>query len=126
MGRKKLSEEKLREIETLAAEWGKIVARRALDDMGQDAVLDLQAMEKIAQAATAGLIQGTFDALLQTQTQSLGSEQPCPDCHRLCPVDSKDRPLYVKGGKITFHEPACHCPVCRRDFFPPESLPAAG
>jgi hypothetical protein len=97
-----------------------------MGDNGQDTVLDLQAMEQIAQAATAGLTQGTFDALLQTQTQSLAPEQPCPDCCRLCAVAIKDRPLFVKGGKITFHEPVCHCPACRRDFFPPENLSAFG
>ena|SRR5580704_427580 len=126
MGQRKLSEEKLREIRELAAGWGKIVARRILADNGSDMGLDLQAMEQIAEAATAGLTAGTFDTLLQQQTQSLGTEQPCPDCGRLCPVGCEDRPLFVKGGKINFHEPVCYCPTCRRDFFPPAGFSASG
>jgi hypothetical protein len=126
MGQRKLSEEKLREIRELAAGWGKIVARRVEGDNISETGLDLQAMEQIAQAATAGLTEGVFEALLQRQTQSLGTEQPCPDCGRPCPVGSEDRPLFVKGGKINFHEPVCYCSACRRDFFPPEGLSASG
>jgi hypothetical protein len=32
----------------------------------------------------------------------------------------------VQGGQITLHEPLCHCPDCRRDFFPPQGRPVSG
>ena len=66
--------------------------------------------------ATAGLTKGTIEALLGQQRRSLAAQQPCPDCGRLCQLGNEDRPLTVKGGQITLHEPVCHCPGCRRDF----------
>lgn len=126
MGQKKPSEERLRQIHELAAEWGKIVARRALEGDPTGASLDLQDMEQIAHAATSGLTEGTFETLLHARTQSLGARQPCPKCGLLCPVNTHDRPLFVHNGKINYHEPACHCPTCRRDFFPPQDPSASG
>jgi hypothetical protein len=126
MAQSKVSAEKLQQVRELAAGWGKIVARRAEADSPDDAPLDFEAMERIAAAAVAGLTEGTLDALLQQPTQGLAPEQPCPGCGRLCPVTSEDRPLTVKGAVLTLHEPICHCDACRRDFFPPATLPASG
>src|SRR5438552_12262101 len=114
-----LSPQKLREIHALAAAWGKIVARRVGAESGPGQAMDFQAMEEVAAAAAAGLTEGTLDTLLEEQAQTLAPEQPCPDCGRLCPVQYEDRPLTVRGGHLTWHEPVCHCPACRRDFFPP-------
>jgi hypothetical protein len=126
MSQRKLSPEKLQEIRELAAGWGKIVARRVLGEPGPGTEIDFQAMEQIAAAAAAGLTEGTLATLLEQQAQALPAEQPCPDCGRLCPVGYEDRPLAVKGGQLTLHEPVCHCPDCRRDFFPPQGLTAPG
>ena len=126
MAQSKVSAEKLQQIRELAAGWGKIVARRAGADSNPDAPLDFEAMEQIAQAAVAGLTEGTLDSLLQRPTQGLAPEQPCPGCGRLCLVTSEDRPLIVKGAVLTFHEPICHCETCRRDFFPPAAGAASG
>jgi hypothetical protein len=41
-------------------------------------------------------------------------------------VEREDRPLDVQGGQLTYHEPICHCLVCRRDFFPPPARATAG
>ena len=105
---------------------GKIVARRSFGGAGPDLSVDLAAMEQVAQAAAAGLTEGTLAALLEQQAQALGAEQPCPGCGCLCPVDFEDRPLAVQGGQLTLHEPVCHCPACQRDFFPPAGCPAPG
>jgi len=126
MSQRKISAEKLREIRDLAAGWGKIVARRTFGDAGPDIGVDLTAMEQIAATAAAGLTESTLAILLEQQARSLGGAQPCPDCGRRCAVGFEDRPLAVKGGRLTLHEPVCHCPGCRRDFFPPEGLPAPG
>lgn len=120
------SAESLEEIKNLAASWGKRVARRALKDAPPDGKMDLQAMEQFAQAALAGLNKGTFEALLDQQSRSLPDHQPCPACGRICLVVPEDRPLIVLGGAVTFHEPVCYCPGCRRDFFPSEGLSASG
>jgi hypothetical protein len=121
MAQGKLSEQKLQEIRALAAEWGKIVARRAFPEAGP---LDFSTMEQVALAAAAGLTEGTLGVLLHQQAQTLGPEHPCPECGTLCPVGYEDRPLTVKGGtQVPLHEPVCPCPTCRRDFFPPTALP---
>jgi hypothetical protein len=126
MAQSKLSAKKLQQIRELAAGWGKIVARRATADFAPAAALDFEAMEQIAQAAVAGLTEGTLDGLLQQPAHDLPAELPCPGCGRLCPVRSEDRPLTVKGAVLTLHEPVCHCETCRRDFFPPAAGAASG
>ncbi len=128
MAQHQLSAEKLQQIHDLAAGWGKIVARRAGDTSTSLPQLDFAALEQIAAAAAAGLTRGALDALLEQQAQTLATEQPCPDCGRLCPVAYEDRPLTVQGGgrPLPLHEPVCHCPDCRRDFFPPTAHSASG
>ena len=126
MSQRTLSPEQLQEIHDLAAQWGKIVARRSFGASGPDLSVDLSAMEQVAAAAAAGLTEGTLAALVGQQAQALGAEQPCPDCGRLCSVGFEDRPLAVQGGRLTLHEPVCHCPDCERDFFPPADGPAPG
>lgn len=119
MQKKPFSQEKQQQIETLVAGWGKIVAARFLQGQEKNAEFDLQDIEQLVDVATAALAQGVFDSLIQSKTLALGQQQPRPDCKRPCSVRIKDRPLYVKSGKINFHEPLCYCPSCRRDFFPP-------
>ena len=126
MAQRTPSPEKLQEIRDLAAQWGKIVARRSFGDAGPDLSVDLSAMEQVAQAAAAGLTEGTLSVLLEQQAQALGDQQPCPGCGQLCPVAFEDRALAVQGGQLTLHEPVCTCPDCERDFFPPAGLPAPG
>jgi hypothetical protein len=119
MPRHPLSPEDLREIHELAARWGKIVARHAFGEQGPGTGVDLSAMEQVAQAAAAGLTEGTLTTLLEQQALALGPEQPCPDCGRSCPVRRAERTLACRDGTLTQSEPLCHCPDCRRDFFPP-------
>ena len=33
-------------------------------------------------------------------------------------VSTEPRTIQVRGGTIHYDEPVCHCPACRRDFFP--------
>jgi Zn finger protein HypA/HybF involved in hydrogenase expression len=121
VAQRKLSEQQLREAREFAAQWGKIVARRIGPTAGP---LDFTAMEQLALAAAAGLAEGTLAVLLEQQASALPAEHPCPDCGRSCPVDYEGRLLTVKGGTpIPLHEPVCHCPDCRRDFFPPALRP---
>jgi hypothetical protein len=126
MSQRRLSPQKIQEIRELAAQWGKIVARRAFGESGPGTDIDFQALEQVAAAAAAGLTEGTLGTLLEQQAQTLGTQSPCPDCGRHCEIDYEDRPLAVQGGHLTLHEPVCHCPDCRRDFFPPADLVASG
>jgi hypothetical protein len=124
MARRPFTPQELDELRHLAAQWGKIVARRAFGDDGPGLDVDFNAMEQIAQAAAAGLTAGTLQTLLDQQAAGLGAEQPCPDCGRSCPVRRQGRPLRAKGAELRQDEPICHCPDCRRDFFPPTADPA--
>jgi hypothetical protein len=119
MPRRQLSSQDLQEIRDLAARWGKIVARHAFGEAGPGTDTDLDAMGQVAAAAAAGLTEGALSTLLEQQAQLLGAEQPCPGCGRLCTAGRAHRPLSVRAGPLTQSEPTCHCPDCRRDFFPP-------
>jgi hypothetical protein len=126
MPRRQLSPQDLQEIRELAAGWGKIIARHAFGADGPGTAVDLSAMEQVARAAATGLTEGTLTTLLEQQAQVLGPEQPCPDCARLCPVGRAERTLACRDGTLTQSEPVCHCPDCRRDFFPPTAAAASG
>lgn len=126
MAPRKLSPKTLQEIRELSAQWGKIVARHAFGVAGPGTDVDLDVMEQVAAAAAAGLTEGTLSTLLEQQAHLLGTEQSCPACGRLCRVDRQERPLTFRGIQLTQSEPSCHCPDCRRDFFPPTTSPAPG
>ena len=127
MPQRVLSPQKLQEIRELAAGWGRIIARRAFGEPGSpDAPADFLAMEQAAAVAASALTQGTLGALFDQQARALDPVQPCPDCGKPCPVGTLQRSLAVQGGMVALDEPVCHCPGCRRDFFPPPGLPASG
>ncbi len=126
MARHAFTPEELQELRLLAAQWGKIVARRAYGDQGPGLDVDFAAMEQIALAAATGLTEGTLQTLLELQAQALGEQQPCPDCGRPCPLRRQERTLHVQGAQLQQSEPLCHCPDCRRDFFPPTAHAASG
>lgn len=95
------------------------MARRGFGDDGPGLDVDFDAMEQVAQAAAAGLTEGTLQTLLERQSAALGEQQPCPECGRPCVVRRQERPLRARGAELRPSEPVCHCPDCRRDFFPP-------
>src|SRR5262249_22147480 len=106
------------------AGWGKIVARRAFGAGGPGLDTDFDAMEQVARAAADGLTEGALTTLLEQQAQALGEQAPCPGCGARCAVHREPRTLQRPRGSVPQSEPACHCPACRRDFFPPAA--AAG
>ena len=126
MSKFKLTPEFLDEVRELAVRWGKTAAERATAASGSNPVMDFRDIEKFAALIASGVTEGTVTTLLDKQAQTL-SEQPCPACGTCCPVDYHDRPLTLETGQIVpLHEPICHCPKCRRDFFPPPDLSASG
>jgi hypothetical protein len=111
--------EDLSELRDLAYGWGKVVTRRAFGEAGPGLGLDFDSIETLAVEVSQALTLGTIEEILQTQFQLLGAEQPCPQCSRLCAVQKAPRTLAIRGGAtIPYDEPVCHCPACRRDFFP--------
>jgi hypothetical protein len=126
MPQRVLSPEKLQEIRELVAGWGRIIARRAFGEPGSpDAPADFLAMEPAASVAASALAEGALGTLFDLQARALDPLQPCPDCGKPCPVGTEERSLVIlQGGKVALQEPVCHCPGCRRDFFPPPGRPA--
>jgi len=47
-----------------------------------------------------------------------GGEAKCPTCGRRCPTSPAKRPVVSGDGSVELPELKCHCPSCRRDFFP--------
>lgn len=111
--------QELDQLHALAAQWGKIVSKRAFGDDGPGLDVDFRTMEQIAAVAAHGLTEGTLQLLLHQQAQRLPPEQPCPQCGTLCATRCSKRPLTARGAEIEQVEPVAHCPDCRRDFFPP-------
>jgi len=126
MPRRQLTPEMLQEIHDLAAGWGKIVARRAFGEDGPGLDVDFDTMEQVARAAAAGLTEGALATALEQQARALTEDQPCPACGTPCPVRREPRTLASPGATVTHNEPVCHCPACRRDFFPPAAPAAPG
>jgi hypothetical protein len=111
--------EELDRLRELAAEWGKIVSKRAFGEDGPGLEVDFRTMEQIAIAAARGLTEGTLQQMLQQQAHKLPEQQPCPHCGKLCLTESHTRSLIAEGAEIQQPERIAHCPDCRRDFFPP-------
>ncbi len=105
-------------IARVAQGWGKVVARRVEEEVGPDLDLDADEIEQCAKGAACAVAQGAIEELLEKKASLLGAEQSCPTCHRLCPVTRQPRILQFWGGEVAYSEPKCHCPACRRDFFP--------
>jgi len=122
----KLPPEFLAELRDLASRWGQIAAQRAAAGIDTQP-LDFGDMERVAAVLAEGLTEGTLTALVQQRNDTVATEHPCPRCDTVCRVDYQERPLTIDTGQVLpLREPVCHCPRCRRDFFPPADGPAAG
>jgi hypothetical protein len=117
MASKEARERRLKEIQEIAAGWGKIIAREAFPD-GPGLDVTLADMEEIAITASRALVKGAVETMTGSQGEQFGKEAPCPICGRTCPLETASRPMVVRGGDATLSEPVGHCPACRRDFFP--------
>ena len=110
--------EDLSDLRDMAYGWGKVVSRRAYGDQGPGLDIDFDSIESLAVEMGQAVIRGAIEQTLKSQLALLGDHQPCPGCARACPLDTTPRAIQVRGGTIAYHEPVCHCPACRRDFFP--------
>ena len=126
MATPRFTSEELDRLRALAAEWGKIVSRRAFGDDGPGLDVDFDTMEQIATAAAHGLTEGALQQMLQQQAQKVPERAPCPECGRLCPTRPHTRSLTAQGAEIQQVERVAHCPDCRRDFFPPPGSSGPG
>ena len=109
------------ELRDLVYGWGKIVTRRAFGEAGPGLDLDFDSIESLAVDMAQTLTRGTIEEILRSQFQLLGDQQPCPQCSRLVRLRKNPGPWRFVVGTIDYEEPICHCPACRRDFFPSAS-----
>jgi hypothetical protein len=63
----------------------------------------------------AGRIQ---QALVARQGEQMSTVFRCPTCGRDCPTETKPKTIQSLDGEIELAEVCCHCPKCRRSFFP--------
>ncbi|QJW92780.1 hypothetical protein [Frigoriglobus tundricola] len=119
MSTPRFTAEELDRLRALAAEWGKIVSKRAFGEDGPGLDVDFRTMEQIATAAAQGLTEGALQQMLQQQAQKVPDESPCPVCGERCPTRTHTRALAAQGATVQQAERIAHCPACRRDFFPP-------
>jgi len=117
MASKEARERKLKEIQEIAAGWGKMIAREAFPG-GPGLDVSLVEMEELAATASKAMVRGAIETLTSDQAQRMPEEAPCPICGRVCGLRARARPIKVRGGEATLEELAGHCPTCRRDFFP--------
>jgi hypothetical protein len=118
------SAEKLQQLRQLALGWGKIIATRADLDL---AAIDFNDIESLASLVATALKEGTSQAVLDQLNEQVEPCQPCPHCGTQCPVSFEQRSLHLQGGAtLQQNEPVCHCPACRRDFFPPTTATGPG
>lgn len=126
MSTSRFTAEELDRLRALAAEWGKIVSKRAFGEDGPGLDVDFRTMEQIATAAAQGLTEGALQQMLQQQARKVPERVPCPVCGEPCPTRSHTRTLRAQGATVQQAERIAHCPACRRDFFPPAGGPGAG
>lgn len=109
MARRPFTPKELLKLRRLAAQWGKIVARRAFGDNGSGHDVDFDTMEQIAHAVTQGLTEDTLQTLLEGQTAVMGDPQTGPDRGRACSVARQQRSLRTKDVELRQNEPVAHC-----------------
>ena len=120
MARMEVQRRKMQQIQEIAKDWGKQVAREVFPD-GPGLDVSLIEIEELAAVASKALVRGAIETLTSDQAQQMPQEMPCPICGRPCELQVKARPIKVRGGEATLPEPVGHCPACRRDFFPSAS-----
>jgi len=117
MARMEVQRRKMQQIQEIAKDWGKQVAREVFPD-GPGLDVSLIEMEELAAVASKALVRGTIETLTSDQAKQISLTVPCPICERMCELNMRPRPIMVRGGEATLNEPVGHCPACRRDFFP--------
>ena len=58
--------------------------------------------------------------LTERHREHFVAPQPCPQCSRLCAPGRGTHDVTTRDGPTAVPEVRCHCPACRRDFFPSE------
>lgn len=115
MARAKLSEQEWETFLGLADRLGIDVRGLLKEDVR------FHVLESAGHALGRAVARGATERLTLARAERLTGPQPCPTCDRPCPCVYRERNLETVDGPIELCEPVCHCPACRRDFFPSAS-----
>src|SRR5512135_1764861 len=85
---------------------GKIVTRRAFGIEGPGLDVDFGTTEQIAVEVARGLTEGTLRQMFAQQAVRLGSQQPRPECGRLCARSPPNHAISSCWGNSTFRNPS--------------------
>jgi hypothetical protein len=106
----------------MKAKFDELVAMLARRGFGERPPRDttFAQIEKFGHQAGRMVARAVDAHLADQHAEHFVDEEPCPTCDEKTP--SKESPhalsLQTQDGEVTLHEPTCHCPRCRRDFFP--------
>jgi hypothetical protein len=121
MAARKLTDQDIEVVLHLAKDWGRRLVDQAFgpDQPGLDT--KFCTIEDFAWNAARSLNAGVIEEMLRRHAAGLPGPQPCPACGQLCKPATESRTIEARGGPAETTEPVCHCPTCRRDFFPSAS-----
>ena len=118
--------EQFKAIQEMAASLGKKLAEETFGSSGPGEGVHFGTLEALAAVAARSVLESALGQFARQQAENYATEAPCPDCGCICSLGTEQRPLNVIGGQILLPEPMGHCPVCRRDFFPPQDFSGIG
>jgi hypothetical protein len=97
-----------------------LLARHGFGEDGPPLETTFAQIEQFGHHAGRVVARAVDTHLAAQHASHFAEEQPCPSCDEKCPSKESphELPLQTSDGEVTLHEPSCHCPSCRRDFFP--------
>jgi hypothetical protein len=111
-------EERRAKIARLSAELAELLGAGILDEAQPGEEMTFAAIEARAHEAGKQVARWATKQAVQSHGERFDGLQACPNCGRLCRVEARKRTILTVDGPVELTEPGCHCPTCRRDFFP--------
>ena len=85
---------------------------------GPDLDLNFDAIEAVAFQAAQAVIKGTIQQSLSQQQGNSGRPSRARNADESSPWRPNHGNSSYTAPRVQYDEPKCHCPTCRRDFFP--------
>jgi len=113
-----LSTEEREQFDRLVA----LLAKRGFGEDGPPIETTFAQIEQFGHQAGRMVARAIDTHLAGRHAEHFSGESSCPGCDATSPPEARSHalPLQSQDGEVILHEPTCHCPSCRRDFFPSE------
>lgn len=97
-----------------------LLARHGFGEEGPPRDTTFAEIERFGHQAGRMVARAVDVHLTEQHAGHFAGEQPCPACDEQQPNKASPHKLdlQTQDGEVRLHEPTCHCPSCRRDFFP--------